>query len=143
MCLKLVSYCLKKTIIIALLLLLLCGCETKKEEETEIKEKVYIKYQDKEITADELVNSIDSSMFNLMMDNIENEILNNIYKDNKEIIDNAEDYANDTINQLKDYYEDNLENAINEFTGYNTVEEYKEYLRYYYLEEEYIKNYIL
>lgn len=135
---------MKKTIIIVLSLLLLCGCENKSEtKEIEDKEKIYIKYQDKEITADKFVNSIDSSIFNLMMENIRNEMLENTFKDKKEVLDKAEDYANDTMNQLKDYYKDDLENTINEFTGFNSIEEYKEYLKFSYLEEEYINNYIL
>ena len=60
----------------------------------------------------------------------------------KDHLEDGEDYVEKTIEELKTYYEDELEEAIKQNTSYNTIEEYKEALLINYLEDEYVKQYI-
>lgn len=135
---------MKKRIILLLMLITLCGCQKEKQECPEVpKEKVYIKYSDKELNSDDVLELYNKKAFNDIMENIKFEFLNAEYKDDKETLDEAAKFAEDTIAQLTEYYKTELETAIQQNTSFQTIEEYKTYLYNTQLENKYINDYIL
>ena len=60
----------------------------------------------------------------------------------KDKLEDGNSYAEETIEELKTYYEDELEKAIISYTSYKTIEEYKRSILISYLQEEYFKEYI-
>ena len=134
---------MKKTIILALMLITLCGCEKKEQECPEPKEKVYIKYSGTELNADKVLELYNKDSFYNLMENLKFEFLQKEFKDDKETLDKATKFAEDTITQLETYYGEELLNAIQQNTNYKTVEEYKTYVYNSQLESKYLNNYIL
>ena len=65
-------------------------------------------------------------------------ILEDKYKDDLEA---AKEDAEKSINQLKESYGDQLEQAIQYYTNYNSIEEYKGYLYLNYLQQKEVKSY--
>lgn len=135
---------MKKAIVLSLMLLLLCGCEKKEEVKCpEQKEKVYISYNQKEMKSEDVIKELDDYTFNKLISKIKYEMLNEKYKENKELLEEANKKGNETIELLKNTYGSAFEKNIIESTGFDSAEDYKNYLINAHIENEYVIEYIL
>lgn len=133
----------KKIILLFGLLLILSGCKKEETEEIECpeeKEKVLIKYNDIELTEDDVLKETKDYIFPVIFQKVKGDLLKLEMEDH---IDDAETYTEDTMEELKEYYGDDLEPTIKYTTEYYSIEELEEAVFITYLEEEYVKNYII
>lgn len=129
----------KKIIVLSLCALLLAGCEGKKVELKDGEEVITSLKDGKNISVKDLYNELkDSYGLEKLMNMIDKIILEDKYKDD---IEAAKENAESTINQLKDAYGDELEQAIQYYTNYNSIEEYKGFLQTNYLQQKAIDDY--
>ena len=90
------------------------------------KDEVVVKYDDKKITKDELLNEIISTTGYAYIGTLRDEVLmNDISKKEK---DNVIEEIDETMEQLEDMYGDELEAAIREQTTYTSKKGYRNYL---------------
>lgn len=129
----------KKLIILSSLLLLISGCKEKEIECEEPKEETLIKYNNTKITEKDALEETKEYIFQVLFEKIIGDILTEEMKDK---LEDGNSYAEETIEELKTYYEDELEKAIISYTSYKTIEEYKRSILISYLQEEYFKEYI-
>lgn len=132
----------KKIILLLGLLLILSGCKKEEPEEIECPEpteKIIIKYNGEEISENEALKETKEHIFPVLYEKIKGNILKEEMKDH---LEDGKDYVEKTIDQMDSIYGTELEEAIKQYTSYNTIEEYKEALLINYLENEYVKQYI-
>ncbi|MGN1371511.1 MAG: hypothetical protein ACI4XM_04490 [Candidatus Coprovivens sp.] len=129
----------KKIIILSSLLLLISGCKEKEIECEEQKEETLIKYNNTKITEKDALEETKEYIFPVIFEKVIGDILTEEMKDK---LEDGNNYAEETIEELKTYYEDELEKAIISYTSYKTIEEYKRSILISYLQEEYFKEYI-
>lgn len=129
----------KKIVMLALSIVILSGCGKKiptlsngDEAVVELKDGVKISAND--LYKDMKENYALQSLVNM----IDKQILEEKYSDKQ---DEANDYADSTIEQLEQYYGDDLLNAIQYYTNFSTVEGYKASMYLTYLQNLAIEDY--
>ena len=133
----------KKVLILGVCMLVLTGCGEKTIPKLKDGSEAVVTYNDgkDKISVDDLYQEMKKtyalqSLINL----VDKKILDIEYKDNKE---EAEKSADETIEQLKTTYggEDELTDAIKQNTYYSSIDEYREYLVFAYLENKVVTDY--
>ncbi len=141
----------KKSIFLIIILVMLSGCSTKKEEtKCETKKEIIeeytiesndsvITYNEESLSSNDLIKLYTNNNFEFLFNTIKTSLLE---EEMKNYTKEATEYAEESIEQLKAYYGDELEEAIRSNTTNNNIEEYQETIKTSYLEEKYIKAYI-
>lgn len=132
----------KKLFLLTLSLFLVCGCGKIPKLKNGEEAVVTFKNGDK-ISADDLYKEIkDKYALDAVVSMVDTKILE---KEFKKDIDDAKDYASDTIKSMEKNYggKDELLEAIQYYTGYSTIEAYQDFIYINYLQnkaaEEYAK----
>ncbi len=124
----------KKVLVTIMIGLAMCGCG--KVSKLKNGEDAVVKFEKLDsISVDSLYNSLkDRYAISLLIDMIDKEIL---FKEYKDKINNAEDYADEQVKNLKKNYdsEEELLKAINSYYGYSTLKEFKEYIELNYFRD--------
>ena len=124
----------KKIFLISLIALCMCGCG-KVSKLSDGKDAVVSFEGMESISVDSLYDNMkDRYAVSILIDMIDKEILFKNYKDK---IQEAEDYANEQVKSLEKSYEseEELLNAINSYYGYQTIKEFKEYIELNYFRD--------
>lgn len=124
----------KKIFLISLIALCMCGCG-KVSKLSDGKDAVVSFEGMESISVDSLYDNMkDRYAVSILIDMIDKEIL---FKEYKDKIDDAEDYADEQVKTLKNSYEseEELLNAINSYYGYQTIKEFKEYIELNYFRD--------
>ncbi len=137
----------KKIILLVAVTTLLCGCG-KTIPTLQNGEEAVVKFEDGSmISVDELYDELKNTYArSAIIDMIDTKILEDKYKDD---LDDAEEYAKNYIESLKNHYVDengkydeaSLVNAIQQYYGYNSVEVFQEKTRINYLANKAIEDY--
>ena len=128
----------KKIIVLALCLLMISGCGRIPKLSNGDEAVVTLK-DGSMISANELYNSMkEDYALETLVKMVDKQILEDKYKDK---ISDAEKDTESTMQELEAAYGDQLEAAIQYYTNYNSVEEYKEYVYLSYLQELAINDY--
>ena len=117
----------KKLIIIVMVLFLMCGCR-KVSKLSDGSDAVVSFDNGEKISVDSLYAEMkDRYAIGILIDMIDEQILYAEYEDE---IDDAQDYADDTVESLLSNYdsEEDLLSAIQSYYGYSTIKEFKEYI---------------
>lgn len=129
----------KKIIVLSLCTLLLAGCNNKIIELKDGEEVITSLKDGKNISVKELYNELkDTYGLESLMNMIDKIILEDKYSND---LDAAKEDAESTIKQLKDAYGDELEQAIQYYTSYKSIEDYQNFLYVNYLQQKAIDNY--
>lgn len=124
----------KKVLVTIMIGLAMCGCG--KVSKLKNGEDAVVKFEKLDsISVDSLYDSLkDRYAISLLIDMIDKEIL---FKEYKDKINNAEDYADEQVKNLKKNYdsEEELLKAINSYYGYSTLKEFKEYIELKYFRD--------
>lgn len=139
---------MKKKIILAVAVVtLLCGCGKVVPELKDGSEAVVTFKNGTSISANDLYKELkDKYATSIVIDMIDTKILEDKYKDS---LDDAKEYASNYIKSLKNYYVDEdgkydenaLLNAVNQYYGYATIEEFEEGVRINYLRNKAVEDY--
>ena len=124
----------KKILLISLIALTMCGCG-KVSKLSDGKEAVVSFKGLESISVDSLYDSMkDRYAVSILIDMIDKEIL---FKEYEDKMDDANTYANDQVKQLKKSYEseEELLNAIQSYYGYESMKEFKEYIKLNYFRD--------
>ncbi len=124
----------KKILLISLIALCMCGCG-KVSKLSDGKDAVVSFKGMESISVDNLYDSMkDRYAVSILIDMIDKEIL---FKEYKDKIEEAEDYADKQIDALEESYEseEELLNAINSYYGYQSIKEFKEYIQLNYFRD--------
>ncbi len=129
----------KKIVMLALCVVMISGCGKKiptlsNGDEAVVELKDGVKISANELYDDMKENYALQSLLNM----IDNKILSEKYSGK---LDEASDYANSTIEQLEQYYGDDLLNAIQYYTNFSTIEGYKDSMYLTYLQNLAIEDY--
>lgn len=128
----------KKILILAMCGLMLAGCGTKKSQ-LEYGNDSVASIDNEVINAQDLYEELKNSYgLELLLNKIDKTILEKEYPDD---LSAATTSAENTINQLKEYYGDKLLSTIQYYTSYNTVEEYQASLYLNYLQDLAVTDY--
>ncbi len=128
----------KKIIVLALCLLMISGCGRIPKLSNGDEAVVTLK-DGSMISANELYNSMkEDYALETLVKMVDKQILEDKYKDK---ISDAEKDTDNTMKELEAAYGDQLEAAIQYYTNYNTVDEYREYVYLSYLQELAINDY--
>ena len=124
----------KKIFIISLIALTMCGCGkvSKLKDGTDA---VVSFDKNESISVDTLYDTMkDRYAINILIDMIDTEILFKEYESKEK---ESEEYANDQIKALKESYksDEELLNAIQSYYGYQSIKEFKEYIKLNYLRD--------
>ena len=118
----------KKIILVSLIALTLCGCG--KVSKLKNGENAVVSFEGLDsISVDSLYDNMkDRYAVTILIDMIDKEILFKEYADKE---DDAKKYAEDTVKSLQKNYdsEEELLNAIQSYYGYNSLKEFKEYIK--------------
>lgn len=118
----------KKIILVSLIALTLCGCG--KVSKLKNGENAVVSFEGLDsISVDNLYDNMkDRYAVTILIDMIDKEILFKEYADKE---DDAKKYAEDTVKSLQKNYdsEEELLNAIQSYYGYNSLKEFKEYIK--------------
>ncbi len=124
----------KKILVISLIALCMCGCG--KVAKLSNGEDAVVKFEKLEgISVDTLYDSLkDRYAVSILIDMIDSKILFKDYADKEK---EAEDYADEQVKSLQKNYEseEELLNAINNYYGYETIKEFKEYIKLNYFRD--------
>ena len=124
----------KKILIVSLIALCMCGCG-KVSKLSDGKDAVVSFEGIENISVDSLYDNMkDRYAVSILIDMIDTEILNKEYENKSK---EADDYADNQIKTLQKSYEseEELLNAINSYYGYQTIKEFKEYIKLNYLRD--------
>ncbi len=131
---------LKKVAVVAMTILLAGGCGAKTIPTLQNGDQVITTLKDdKKISVNDLYNSLKNQYgLEVLMTTIDKLILEDKYNGE---IDAAKDYAKSTMDQLKQNYGDELLQAIQYYTNYNTLEEYENSVYISYLQNKAVTDY--
>lgn len=118
---------MKKILLVSLIGILLCGCG-KVSKLSDGKDAVVSFKENESISVDNLYDEMkDRYAISILIDMIDKEIL---FKEYKDKMKDAENYANDSVKSLQENYEteEELLNAIESYYGYSNLKEFKEYI---------------
>ena len=130
----------KKVLIGVFCLLLLTGCGEKTIPKLENGEEAITTLKDdKKISVSDLYSKLKEQYgLESLMNVIDKIILEDKYSGD---VDAAKENAKNTMNQLKESYGDNLLQAIQQYTNYNSLEEYENSIYLNYLQSKAVKDY--
>ena len=124
----------KRILLIGLIAFLLCGCgKVSKLKDGSDAVVSFDKYES--ISVDSLYDEMkDRYAVSILIDMIDTEILNNVYKDKEK---ETKEYADDSVDSLLSNYdsEEELLEAINSYYGYSSIKEFKEHIKLNYLRD--------
>ena len=124
----------KKVLVTILIGLAMCGCG--KVSKLKNGEEAVVKFDKLDgISVDSLYDNLkDRYAISILIDMIDKEIL---FKEYKDKLNDAEDYADEQVKNLKKNYDSDEEllNAIRNYYGYNTLKEFKEYIELNYFRD--------
>lgn len=124
----------KKILLISLIALCMCGCG-KVSKLSDGKDAVVSFKGMESISVDSLYDNMkERYAVSILIDMIDKEIL---FKEYKDKIEEAEEYADEQIDALEKSYEseEELLNAINSYYGYQSIKEFKEYIQLNYFRD--------
>lgn len=128
----------KKILVLMLCLFLVAGCGKTIPKLKDGSEAI-VSLEKDNISVDDLYNEIkDTYGLSTLVNMVDKKILEKEYKDD---LEDAKKSAESQIDQLKDYYKDNVLSAIQQYTGYSTIEAYQDYLYLAYLQNLAINDY--
>lgn len=129
----------KKIVMLALCVVMISGCGKKIPTLSNGDEAVVELKDGVKISANDLYGNMkENYALQSLLNMIDNQILREKYSDK---LDEAEESANSTIDQLKEYYGDDLLNAIQYYTNFSTVEAYKDSMYLTYLQNLAVTDY--
>ena len=129
----------KKIVVLALIVLLMSGCGSKIPTLSNGDEAVVTLKDGSMVSVNELYNTVkDDYALKSLVNLVDKKILEKKYK-NK--VEEGKKYAADNIEQLKAYYGDQLLDAIQQNTGYSSIEAYQEYIYISFLQNLAIEDY--
>lgn len=132
----------KKILLLSLCLLLATGCGKQIPKLKNGEEAVVTIKDGAKISVDDLYQKVKTDhALQSLISMIDKQLLEDKYKDS---IEDATTYADSTIKSLEEQYGDDLQTMIAQYTGYQTIDGYKEYLYISNLQnvaiEDYAKN---
>ena len=128
----------KKIIVLVLFVLMIAGCG-RIPKLSNGDEAVVTMKDGSMISANELYNKMkEDYALETLLNMVDKQILEDKYKDK---IEDAKSSTETTMQQLEQAYGDQLEQAIQYYTSYKSVDEYKEYVYLSYLQEMAIDDY--
>lgn len=129
----------KKIIVLALIVTLLSGCGGKIPTLSNGDEAVVTLKDGSMISVQELYDSVkDDYALTALVNLVDKKILEEVYKDQ---LEEAEENADSTMTQLESYYGDNLLSIIQQKTGYQSLDGYRNYIYIAYLRNLAIEDY--
>lgn len=129
----------KKIIVLALCVLMISGCGSKIPKLSNGDEAVVTLKDGEMISVNDLYTELkDDYALEALVNMVDKKILEKKYSDE---IENAKSSAESTMTQLESYYGDDLLQAIQQYTGYSSVEAYKDSLYVGYLQNLAIEDY--
>lgn len=129
----------KKIIVLALIVTLLSGCGGKIPTLSNGDEAVVTLKDGSMISVNELYDSVKNDYaLTALVNLVDKKILEETYKDN---LEEAEENADSTMTQLESYYGDKLLSLIQQQTGYQSLEAYRNYVYISYLRNLAIQDY--
>ena len=129
----------KKIIVLAICVLMISGCGSKIPKLSNGDEAVVTLKDGSMISANELYTELkDEYALETLVNMIDKKILEDKYSDH---VEDAKKSAESTMTQLESAYGDDLESAIQYYTGYKTTAAYKNYLYINYLQQMVIEAY--
>jgi len=129
----------KKMIVLALCVLMISGCGSKIPTLSNGDEAVVTLKDGSMISVNELYESVkENYALDSLLTLVDKKILEEKYADQ---IADAESSRDSTMSQLEEYYGDNLETVIQQYTGYSSSEAYAEYVYLSYLRNLAIEDY--
>ena len=129
----------KKIILLSLCLILVSGCGTKVPKLENGQEAVVTFKDESKISVDELYEEVkDNYALSSLINLIDKKVHEEKYKDD---LDEAKEYAENQIAQLKASYGDDLESVIQRETGLATIEAYQDVVYLSFLQEKAITDY--
>ena len=134
----------KKILVLGVCTLLVCGCGKTIPKLENGSDAVVTFENGNMISINDLYNDLkDNYALNSLINLIDKKILEDKYKDS---ITSANEYADNTMKSLKDNYGTELESMIKMYSGYQSIDAYRDYLYISQLQdkaiEEYAKNQI-
>ena len=129
----------KKIVMLALCVVMISGCGKKIPTLSNGDEAVVELKDGVKISANDLYNDMkENYALQSLLNMIDKKILEEKYSDK---LEEANDYADSTIEQLEQYYGDDLLNAIQYYTNFSTVEGYKDSMYLTYLQNLAVEDY--
>lgn len=129
----------KKIIVLALIVTLLSGCGGKIPTLSNGDEAVVTLKDGSMISVQELYDSVKNDYaLTALVNLVDKKILEEVYKDN---LEEAEENADSTMTQLESYYGDNLLSLIQQQTGYQSLDAYRNYVYISYLRNLAVEDY--
>lgn len=129
----------KKIMILGMCLFLTTGCGSKIPTLKNGEEAVVSFEDGSMISVDDLYENVKTNYaLNALVNMIDKKILESEYKD---LIKDAETYTESTMKSLEENYGDDLAQMIQYYTGYQTVDAYKDYVYLNYLQNEATEDY--
>lgn len=129
----------KKVIILSLCTLLLTGCGKNNIELKDDEQIITSLNNGRNISVKELYDELKKTNgLETLINMIDKIILEDKYSND---LDAAKEDAESTMKQLKESYGDDLEQAIQYYTNYNTLEDYQDFLYINYLQQKAITDY--
>ena len=134
----------KKLILLGLCTFMVCGCGKTIPTLSDGSQAVVSFNNGNSISINDFYNDLKNSFgLQALISLTDKQILEDKYKDN---LTSANEYADSTMKSLEENYGDDLLNAIQTYTSYQTIEAYRSYVYLSYLQnlwyEEYAKNQI-
>ena len=130
----------KKIILLSLCLVLVTGCG-KSIPKLKDGSEVVVSLEKSKISVDDLYNEIkDTYGLSTLINMIDKKILETEYKDD---LEDAKKSAESQIESLKSYYGDDALSAVQQYTGYSTMEAYQDSLYLAYLQNLAVKDYAI
>ncbi len=128
----------KKIIVLGACMLLVAGCGKTIPKLKDGSEAV-VTFKKGNISANELYNEVkDTYGLSTLITMIDKQILEKEYKDD---LEDAKSSAKNQIEQIKSQYGDNALSAVQQFTGFSTMEAYEDYLYIAYLQNLAVEDY--
>lgn len=129
----------KKVVILGVCTLLICGCGKNIPKLENGSDAVVTFENGSTISINELYDNLKNNYaLNSLINMVDKTILEDKYKDS---LDSANEYADQTMKSLEDNYKDELLQAIQTYTSYQTIEAYRNYVYINYLQNQAIEDY--
>ncbi len=129
----------KKLILLGACMLLVAGCGKTIPKLKDGSEAVVTFSKGQNISANALYNEVkDTYGLSTLINMVDKEILEKEYKDD---LEDAKSSASNQIEQIKSQYGDNALSAVQQFTGFSTMEDYENYLYIAYLQNLAVEDY--
>ena len=137
---------IKGIVLGVLVVLLLCGCEKTIPKLSNGDEAMVTFSDGSMISVNEVYEKLKPNATNIVINMIDSKIFESEYPDD---LEDAKKYAESYMNSIKTYYTDEngnydesaLLNALRQYYGYSSLDEYKESLRITYLRNKVIEDY--